>query len=257
MSKYPGVLLLLVLLVLGSCQRKLTPTATNNPATTATPINPEIKVENIDFRYLTAKGKAQVDMPSLKQTVNINVRMRKDSIIWMSLGLAGFEGVRARITRDSIQIMNKLQREYYAGNFAYLKQQFNVEVTFEQLQALLLGNYLPAPAGVTPTVVTEGPQQRVEYAQSGLLLKQLIELSRQRVKELTVTDPNSQNSYMVNYTDFQALAGTQQQFAYSTLVQVKQGSGASTLSINYRNVDLDKERLSFPFSVPSGYTRKK
>jgi len=249
--------LALTLLLLGGCHRKLAPTATTTTPTTPVPINPEIRVENVDFRYLTAKGKAQVDFSSLKQTVNINVRMRKDSVIWLSLGLAGFEGVRAYITRDSIQVMNKLQREYYAGDFAYLKRQFNVEVTFDQLQALLLGNYLPAPAGTTPTVVTEGPQQRVEYTQSGLLLKQLIELSRQRVKELTVTDPNSQNSYMVNYTDFQALPGTQQQFAYSTLVQVKQGSGASTVSINYRNVELDKEQLSFPFSVPSGYTRKK
>jgi len=47
MSKYFGVVLALAMLLSGGCNRKLAPTATTTPPTTATPINPEIKVDNV------------------------------------------------------------------------------------------------------------------------------------------------------------------------------------------------------------------
>lgn len=257
MSKRLQLLSLLVLFALGSCHRRLAPT----PSQTTTPSTAvpaaAVKANNVTFRYLSAKGRAQLDVPGLKQTVNLNVRVRQDSVIWLSISVAGFEAARAYITPDSVQVLNKLQREYYAGNFSYLKQRFNVDVTFAQLQALLLGNYLPPTDNTTtPTVSTEGPVQRVEYTQSGLLVQQLLQLTQGRVQQLAVRDPKTQNQYTVDYSDFRPLEAVAQPFAYSTLVQVKQKSNTSTVAINYRNVDVDKERLSFPFSVPSGYARK-
>jgi hypothetical protein len=52
---------------------------------------------------------------------------------------------------------------------------------------------------------------------------------------------------------------TNQSIAHHTVLQVQQASGQnkSSATINYRNVDVDTERLDFPFSVPSGYVRKK
>jgi hypothetical protein len=41
------------------------------------------------------------------------------------------------------------------------------------------------------------------------------------------------------------------------MVQAQQpGRQPATIMVNYRNVDLDKERLSFPFSVPAEYGRR-
>ena len=256
MSKCISLVLLSAVLLLGSCHRKLAPTASKTLGTKA----PEmVKATNVEFSYLKAKGKVSIDFPGVQQTANLNVRMRKDSVIWMSASL-GIEGFRAYITRDSVKVLFPLQREYYTGDYAYLSRVLNVPVTFERVQALLLGDYLPASptSAVQPTISTDGGTQSVQYEQSGVLVQQLIDLAKSRVQQLTVKDQQTQNNLNVEYSDFQPLTPQGQLFAHTALLKVQQVKGApSSVTVNYRNVDLDKERLSFPFSVPKGYARKK
>ncbi|MBC6990991.1 DUF4292 domain-containing protein [Hymenobacter sp. BT491] len=255
MSRRIELVLLLALFLLGGCARKAVPTKS-----TSGKVAPEVGASNVDFRYLTAKGKAQIEANGEKPpTVNITLRMRKDSIIWISASVSPIGEVgRVFITRDSVKLLNRLQKEYYSGNFSYLSKRFNVPVTFEQVQALLLGNYLPAAPGVTPAINTSGDLQTVHYEQVNLIIEQLIALSRARMQQLTVRDRETDNNFKVDYSDFRPLEATTQQFAYSVLVKAQQAKlPVSTVSINYRNVDVDKERLAFPFSVPSGYARKK
>ena len=59
----------------------------------------------IDVDYQGTDGK--------KYNVNANLRMYKDSVIWISVtGLFGIEGLRAYITKDSVKILNKLDKIY-------------------------------------------------------------------------------------------------------------------------------------------------
>lgn len=249
------LLLLLVITTLGSCARKAIPTKATTP-----PITSSVRANNVNFQYLSAKGKAQIEQSGNKlPNANLTLRVRRDSVVWLSVSVAGFEGVRASITRDSVRILNKLQREYYVGDFAYLSQRLNVEVTFAQVQALLLGNYLPSADGTEPTITTEGTVQRVQYNQASVFIEQLIEMSLGKVQKLNVRDDTSKNNFTVDYSDFRKLEPTDQNFAHNTLLQVRRASGqlTATAAISYRSVEVDKERLDFPFSVPSGYVRKK
>lgn len=252
MSNRHVLVLLSALLLLGSCTRNLLP---GKKPTAVVPMPEAVRAANIDFRFLSAKGKAQFG----DQSGNINVRIRKDSVIWISASLIGIEGGRIYITRDSVQVLDKLHKEYYSGDFNYLSQRLNVPVNFDVIQALLLGNYLaPLSASVQPTVTTEGPMQRVNYEQAGSLVQQLINLEDGRIQQLQVQTPANQNKLTVDYSDFRALERNPQQFAHNTLVQVQQGQAApTTVTLTYRSVDVDKERLQFPFSVPKGYARKK
>ena len=253
MSNRLALVLLSALVLLGSCNRKLLPSATKTSP--SAPMPEAVRAANVDFRFMTAKGKAQFG----DQAGNINLRIRKDSVIWISASLIGIEGGRIYITRDSVQVLDKLHREYYAGDFEYLSQRLNVPVNFEMLQALLLGNYLaPISAGTQPVVTTEGAVQRIRYEQAGLLIMQLVDLSKGRPQQLLVQLPANENELTVEYSDFQPLENNPQPFAFTTAVRVKQGKSApSLLTLTYRAVDVDKERLQFPFSVPKGYARKK
>ncbi|WP_082317982.1 DUF4292 domain-containing protein [Hymenobacter sp. DG25A] len=256
--RFAPLVLALVLIMLGACTRKAIPT---RPAATEVPkVVDLVRADNLDFKFLSAKGKAQIETNGEKMpNANLSLRMRKDSIIWLSVSVVGVEVLRAHLTPDSVQILDKLHREYYAGNFDYLRQRFNLPVTFQQIQALVVGNYVPSSDENTPpTVSTEGPLQKVQYQQASLFVEQLIEQTRQRVQKLAVKDQNSKTNFTVDYSDFKPLLPQPQQFANALLVMIQPPNGpASTASINFRNIDVDKERLSFPFSVPSDYVRKK
>ena len=262
-------LLLALGLLLGSCHRKAVPTkSTNGPGTSVgmkaplEPALPSVQAINTTFIFLNAKGKAQITMKGNKQGANLALRMRRDSIIWLSAGLAGIEGVRAVLTHDSVRVMNKLDHTYFSGGYAYLSKLLNVPVTFAQMQALLLGDYLAAPAGTTPTMATEeAGRQRVSYPMAGVLVERLLQAGTGRVQQLKMSDGVTKRNLTVDYTDFQPLGEPAAlPFAYATFIQAQQQvAGVVTAAINYTKVNAGRERLTFPFptGLPKGYKRKK
>ena len=255
-------LLLALGLMVGGCARKATPTkSTTGPGTSTAiePSLPSVQAKNTAFDFLSIKGKAQVTMKGNKQGANLSVRLRRDSIIWVSAGLAGFEGVRAVLTRDSVRVINKIDKTYFSGGYDYLSKLLNVPVSFAQMQTLLLGDYLPAPAGTTPTVATEeAGRQRVTYPLRGVVVEHLLQAGNTgRVQQLRVSDAATQRNLTVDYTDFLPLDPLQPlPFAHAAFVQAQQPSaGAVTAAVNYTKVEVAKARLAFPFVVPKSYRR--
>ncbi|MBF9143154.1 DUF4292 domain-containing protein [Hymenobacter properus] len=254
-------LLLALGLLVGGCARKATPVvSTTGPKTSVPVAEPTVRATNTSFLFLNAKGKAQINMKGDKQSANISLRMRRDSVIWVTAGLLGVEGVRAVLTPDSVRVVNKLEKTYFTGGYDYLSKLLNVPVSFAQMQAILLGDYLPAPAGTTPTIATEeADRQRVSYPLAGVLVERLLQPGTGRVQQMKVSDAATQRNLTVDYTDFKPLEEPGNlPFANSVFIQAQQPSaGAVTAAINYSKVNVGRERLSFPFSVPKGYKRQK
>ncbi|MBD2770079.1 DUF4292 domain-containing protein [Hymenobacter sp. BT664] len=263
-------LLLALGLLLGSCHRKAVPTTTsaNGPGTSVSmpgfkrlePALPSMRAVNTTFIFLNAKGKAQINLKGNKQGANLALRVRRDSIIWVSASLVGVEGVRAVLTHDSVRVLNRLEKTYFSGDYKYLSKLLNVPVSFAQMQALLLGDYLPAPAGTTPTMATEeGGRQRVSYPLGEVVVERLLQAGTGRVQQLKVSDEATKRNLTVDYTDFQPLEGPGDLvFAHAMLIQAQQpSSGVTTAAINFSKVNAGRERLAFPFSVPKGYKRQK
>ncbi|WP_201985900.1 DUF4292 domain-containing protein [Hymenobacter rubidus] len=235
-------------------------TSTKGPGTSVSVAEPAVHATNTAFLFMNAKGKAQINMKGNKQSANIALRMRRDSIIWVTAGLVGIEGVRAVLTPDSVRVINKLEKTYFTGGYDYLSKLLNVPVTFAQMQALLLGDYLPAPIGITPKIaVEEAGRQRVSYPLAGVLVERLLQAGTGRVQQLKVSDEATQRNLTVDYTDFKVLDEQPTvPFAHSTFIQAQQpAAGVVTAAINYSKVNVGRERLAFPFAVPKGYKRMK
>src|SRR4051794_35270823 len=67
------------------------------------------EVDNIDFTYLNLKGKINYKDERTEHKTNINIRIKKDSIVWVSINAAaGFEAFRIILKTDSIHFLDKL-----------------------------------------------------------------------------------------------------------------------------------------------------
>ena len=243
-----------------SCQRKAVPTRSTAGPGTSTPIadpaSPVVRANNTAFTYFSAKGKAQVTLKGNEQGANLNVRLRRDSIIWVSGSLLGIEGVRAVLTPDSVRVVNRLEKSYFVGGYDYLSRVLQVPVSFAQVQALLLGDYLPAPAGTRPTVVAEAAGQRVSYPQERLSVDRLLSATG-RVQQLKLAEAATGRRLTVDYADFRALeAAAGLSFAHDLNVRAEQPKASTTAHLNYNKVTVG-ERLEFPFSIPKGYAKMK
>ena len=247
------------LLAATGCARKATPvTSTAGPGTStpvAEPALPGIKAANTAFLYLSAKGKAQLTVKGREQGANLNVRLRRDSLIWVSGSLLGIEGVRAVLTPDSVRVVNRLEKSYFVGGYDYLSRLLEVPVSFAQVQALLLGDYLPAPAGTPPTVVPEAGGQRVSYPQGRLRVERLLSAAG-RVQQHKLEEAGTGRRLAVDYADFRPLDGAGLPFAYDLSLRAERPQASTAARLNYSKVAVG-ERLEFPFSIPKGYAKMK
>jgi hypothetical protein len=252
--------LVLAALALASCHRvpssgKLGPGTSTAVVPVVTPSG--VKAANTNFQYLNGHGKVHFKRKDTDQSANFALRIKRDSAIWLSGSLLGIEGVRALLTPDSVRVVNRLQKTYFAGDYAYLSQLLNVPVTYHQMQDILLGDYQAAPKGALPVVKTEGDNQAVTYPQAPLILEQLVSTTTGRLQQLKVSESAAQRSLTVGYADFQKPTGTELPFAFTTNVLGQQGGNESTsATLNYQKVEVGSGHLDFPFSIPKGYAKQ-
>lgn len=101
----------------------------------------ELKNNELQFDWLSLKAEARATIDENSNAFKVNIRIRKDSLIWISASsLLGVEAARAEITPDSIKLMDKINSTYYLGDMDSLAEKFDVDADFETLQSLLVGN---------------------------------------------------------------------------------------------------------------------
>ncbi|MBI2280912.1 MAG: DUF4292 domain-containing protein [Bacteroidetes bacterium] len=100
------------------------------------------RLELNEFKFETLSTKADITFTDEKETsFKANLRIRKDSAIWMSITPAlGIEMARVLITKDSVLFMDRIHNKYFVGDFAFINKTFDVDMDYSMLEALLVGN---------------------------------------------------------------------------------------------------------------------
>jgi hypothetical protein len=96
-----------------------------------------------DFDWLGMKVDASFGTEENSDNFKATIRMRKDSVIWVSIVPAlGIEMIRVMITPDSLKYLSKIPENkfYYTGGFEDIGKLIGIEFDFEMLQDLLVGN---------------------------------------------------------------------------------------------------------------------
>ncbi|MBD2751482.1 DUF4292 domain-containing protein [Spirosoma validum] len=250
---------------LASQPTSVTPTTSTDSAVVAKPARPGIdeartNVAEIDFRYLTAKSK--ISFKSNQQDIdnaNVNIRVRKDSLIWLSISKLGIEAVRGLITRDSITIIDKIHREYSVYDFPTLSKQFNFNMNFELLQALIVGN-LPLPKRPAQKIKNERDYLLLRQSEGKVMVENYIGEQDRKLKKLMVTEQPTKNTLRLDYEDFTSLSNFL--FPYTSLVTLdykSQSDGRfyqTLLRIKHNKVELVDKNPGFPFTIPANYKRR-
>lgn len=208
--------------------------------------------QRIEFN--TFSGKIDVDYEETegkKLNVNVQVRIQRDSVIWLSLtAIFGIEGVRACITPDSVKVMNKQEKTYMVRPISYLQEVTALPLDLHSLQDLLVGN----PIFLDPNFqqYTQGSGVISLQGNNDWFRKLLTigegdkRISSYKLDDLNVNRPRT--SYLT-YADYENKQG--KWFARRRTVQVSEKKNFS-VRLNYKQYGFN-ETLSFPFVVPKNY----
>ena len=94
------------------------------------------------FEWLTANLSIQAEEKGMTyDDLSGQLRMRKDSIIWFNVtATMGVEALRAKISNDSIWILNRLEKNYLAEPLDTVSAQLGIPLSLPLIQTLLLDN---------------------------------------------------------------------------------------------------------------------
>lgn len=275
---------------LGSCKTRRAIEESPLVNLNANVIVQQIEANRFEFNSLNGKLSASVDSKDLNGSFKINLRAKKDSVIWLSLTPAlGIEAVRAIITTDSLQYLNKLKKESFSGNFTAIDTVLYYQTGYKFIENLLVGNavdiqpeekYSATVEGLYYVIQTKAKRKvkkalDVSLKKSGddtltfsnqkdfdkateklgdedLILKRyFVRADDFRVVKAYIDDLLYLRSFRIEYDDFVEIDGTAFPQLISILVSTPNES--AKFELRYSRIKTDEEQ-NYPFKIPSSYT---
>lgn len=222
----------------------------------------KLEVQATNYSYLSTKTKINYTDGDSKINANAVLRIKKDSIIWFSITPAlGIEAARGIITRDSLVLVDRMNKVYVALDYKSLSERYNFDIDYSLLQSIILGNP-PKDLQRNERVTRETAYALVEQKEGDALFNNYISTKLSKLEKLEITDVPTKNSLRLAYSKFQLLDDFHI-FPFQSSISLeynKPGESKTYLTniqIDHNKVDIeDGKRLKFPFSIPQKYERK-
>ncbi len=225
-------------------------------ATTASACK-KIPASELNYDFFEAKGKLRYQEEGEDRRVNLNVRMQRDSVIWISLrGGPGIEGARLLIGTDSLLMLNRLNKEYYAYSYPDLSEAINFDVNVDIFQSIMVGN--PIVLSDTADIITtrEGSFRIATQFYQNLQIQSKILRENRKVKEMLITDLGNNNRLVIKYNEFKPFNNKYIPYKVEIALDYADESKTDTqFELNYNRIDIPSEPLSFPFGIPSRFRK--
>ena len=116
---------------------------------TVTPSQPKT------FEWLTTNMDIQAESNGMEfNDLSGQLRMRRDSLVWFTVtATMGVEVLRAKVSNDSVWVLNRLEKTYLAEPLDTIIAQLGIPLSLPLLQTLLLDNNEGFPPVENQTVL--------------------------------------------------------------------------------------------------------
>jgi Domain of unknown function (DUF4292) len=243
------ILFLSVVIILASCSKKIVATLPPPPAS--------IEIQEIDFEYLHGKARLNFRDNTKEREVKANIRIRKDSVIWMTFSVIGVQGGKALINKDSITIVSSVNKEYYVFDYAELSRRFNFKIDFQVIQSAMLGNLI-VPKNQANEISLEEKYNRLNQKEGSVNIMNLINKETKKIEAVELSETSTGNKLKVDYSDFQPVGDKLFPFkgVIDLLYKTQKGIVNNTIVFEYNKAEVGDKELRFPFNIPKRYDRR-
>ena len=230
----------------------------------------KLKESELHFDWLTLKFDASYTQKRNTTDFKGQIRIRKDSLIWITVTPAlGIEMFRMVITNDSVKYVNRLNKDYFVGDFELVSRFMQIHIDFDMLQSVILGNDFQFYETNSFRASIDNLEYKLSTTDRRKVRKEAEDASTDPVVLLQNIwlDPESFKIVKIDLKEYMK-DNRKLEAAYSDFLPVESQKYPSTLkfnimaddilkiSINYNKVTMN-EPMAFPFSIPENYERIK
>ena len=210
-----------------------------------------IERNNIKYDWINIRAKINTNNKSIPyKNLGLNIRNRKDSLIWISISAKGIAGLRLMIAKDSIRIMDKIKKKYWVYPFDSIQKFISFPIDFSHLEDMLVGN----PFLLDPSYYQEmtiGEYVQLSYSYPRFKNDLLIHTKSYKLAAMKLNDKILNQQLNIKQSEYTIIDG--QKMAQTRDINIiRQDSIFFSMKIS--KVKLN-EKTTFPFKVNNKYER--
>jgi hypothetical protein len=216
------------------------------------------KIQNnrIEFKTFSAKIKVHYQASDGKDNdFTAYVRILKDSLIWVRISatIIDYEAFRLLLTKDSVKLINNLDKTVELRSVGYLQDVIHIPLNFKTLQDLLIGNPVYLDSNI---IYYKKEPTHLVLMSVGNLFKNYLMVNKDNYtvehSKLDDIDVTRARTCEITYSDYAPLDST----FFSSYRQVSVTEKSSVdIQLNFKEYNFNKQ-LSISFKIPKNYKRK-
>jgi hypothetical protein len=240
----------------------------------------------IDYEVMVMKATMALNIKSKSYNLKANIRIKKDSLIWINLTHStGIPVVRVLLTNDSIKVLERIDKNYYKGDYKSLSNEFKINFTFNTIMGILTDELISFTKNKKPNRIFESyksdndsdnytlqnyndrivKKQKRKGNDFFMLEKILISPDAFKITDFIIEDASENRELRVSYSDFQKIdniisnADTINEnyglFPHNVIFSLKADSSSTDFELNYSKVKINEDK-KFSFRIPDTYEVK-
>ena len=241
----------LIVFLIGCKSKQAVATAAANDNIEVTKIiNGHYKNEH-DFSTLNIRANAKYEDEKQSHSMNADIRIKKDEIIWINIKFLGIPMAKAMITPTKVSYYEKINNTYFEGDFSMLSNWLGTDLDFNKVQNLFLGKAIDDLTKDKWVSEVVEKMFKLSLPNSSDIAKEFyFEGANYLLKKETITQASKNRNLEIRYPSFKEEKGM---FLPNEINIKAEQKDKVTINIEYKHTTFN-ENLSYPYSVPSGYT---
>jgi hypothetical protein len=215
----------------------------------------KLNIDEIDFDYFQGKSKIKYLDGNQSFNATANIRIKKDSIIWISITPAlGIEALRTIITPDSVYIIDRLNKKFQALSIDSISTRINFNLDFSIIESVLMGN-LAVRNIDNDKIIKDGDYYQLKQQNGNLSINNFVNAKTMKVEKVTIVDDTTRNYMNIDYHNFQMVDSVLFPLdnSISLFYSDKNKSFNTQILMTYTKVSFLDKKVRFPFNVPNRY----
>lgn len=240
-----------IVFLVGCKSKQAVATASANTNTEVTKIiNGHYKNEH-DFTTLNIRANARYEDERQSHSMNADIRIKKDEIIWINIKFFGIPMAKAMITPTKVSYYEKINNTYFEGDFSLLSNWLGTDLDFQKVQNLFLGKAIDdLTKDMWISEINEKLFKLSLPTNSDVTKEFYFEAANYLLKKETIKQESRNRNLEIYYPSYKE---DKSMFLPNEINIKAAQKNKVTIDIEYKNTTFN-EKLSYPFSIPSGYT---
>ena len=241
---------ILLFFLIGCKSKQSVATAAANDTTEVSKIINGHYANKHDFKTLSIRANAKYEDEKQSHSINADIRIKKDEIIWINIKFFGIPMAKALITPTKVSYYEKPNQTYFEGDFSMLSNWLGTDLDFNKVQNLFIGKSMDdLTKDKWVAEINEKLFKLSKPTDTAITKEFYFEAANYLLKKETIAQASQNRTLEIQYPSHKLV---EKMFLPNEINIKAAQKDKISIDIEYKNTTFN-ENLSYSYSIPNDY----